>query len=158
MLSRACRCNFEGLQRDHRLSAFNGEYTNHAEDEYDIEESYDSDDGSADAEEEEDSSHARVCGYYIRGHCKKGADCDLLHDDEARASRGKGRGTRMCNYFLKGKCKNGDHCSFRHARPEGELTGTAHLPRRICATCQTSFPTAFKGPDHLAKCSACRRK
>ena len=50
-----------------------------------------------------------LCRYYMQGSCKKGPDCDFVHDP-SRKQNMKG----LCRYYMQGSCKKGPDCDFVH--------------------------------------------
>ena len=66
--------------------------------------------------------HKVVCKHWLRGLCKKGDDCDFLHQlDRDRMPE--------CWFFSNfGECSNKD-CIFLHIRPEDKVsTGLRQVP------------------------------
>ena len=73
--------------------------------------------------------HKVVCKHWLRGLCKKGDDCDFLHQlDRDRMPE--------CWFFSNfGECSNKD-CIFLHLRPEDKVrTGLQHKCRLSSPCC-----------------------
>ncbi|BFU21867.1 zinc finger protein, putative [Entamoeba histolytica HM-1:IMSS-B] len=81
-----------------------------------------------------------VCQHWLRGMCRKGANCDFLHRlDEER--------TPACHHFVKyGKCEKPE-CPFKHEDPQkaipcewykrgfckhGKKCKHGHVPKLMC--------------------------
>ncbi|NXQ52053.1 CPSF4 factor, partial [Anthoscopus minutus] len=66
-----------------------------------------------------------VCKHWLRGLCKRGDDCDFLHDYDA---------TRMpeCYFYSKfGECSNKD-CPFLHVEATASTLGCPWYDRGFC--------------------------
>ncbi|PWN50828.1 hypothetical protein IE53DRAFT_329561 [Violaceomyces palustris] len=82
-----------------------------------------------------DPTKRTVCKHWLRGLCKKGDQCDYLHEYDLR---------RMpeCRFFATfGFCNNGDECLYLHVEP--------YIKRRECENYNRGF--CPKGPDCLKK-------
>ena len=44
----------------------------------------------------------KICKFYMNGECKKGPDCDFIHNDN------------FCKHFYNNRCKFGDKCNKSH--------------------------------------------
>lgn len=53
---------------------------------------------------------SQPCKFYQEGDCKKGNNCNFLH--EMPTSNQKKRD--ICKFYLQGFCGKGDHCNFMH--------------------------------------------
>ena len=47
-------------------------------------------------------SNNKICKFFMTGTCKKGKDCEFIHNDN------------LCKHFFKGICKFGDKCKLSH--------------------------------------------
>jgi len=80
------------------------------------------------------SSKGKICIYYLKGKCSKGAGCKYKHEKPSQSPHRvapspvrdpkKGKNSRSpvrkptCNHFAKTKtCPFGDRCKFEHASP-----------------------------------------
>ena len=88
--------------------------------------------------------HKVVCKHWLRGLCKKGDDCDFLHQlDRDRMPE--------CWFFSNfGECSNKD-CIFLHIRPEDKVsTGLRQVPLSSSRVDRT-------GPSSAARVAPCTR-
>lgn len=73
------------------------------------------------------STHSNlVCKHWLKGLCKKGEDCDFLHEYNLR---------RMseCQFYTKnGYCQNGDECLYLHVNPESRLPPCENYQKGFC--------------------------
>ena len=87
-----------------------------------------------------------ICTYWLQGICKKGEDCEYLHDKDFaygafingdsylfRHAERYPYKEKNCPFYDKGFCKNGHNC--RHA----------HEPKQVCANYLYGF--CPEGPD-----------
>ena len=89
------------------------------------------------------SSKGKICVYFLKGKCAKGAGCKYKHDRTSpspqRVAPSPGRGTSkdksrtlsrsptrykpVCNHYSKNKtCPYGDKCKFAHSEPSAPAT------------------------------------
>lgn len=88
-------------------------------------------------EEEEEAAHEFVpmersevkCKYFFYGMCKRGDDCEFLHELPETEEEKRILEKPACMNF-PGRCKYGARCNFRHVLPDG-----------------TEVPTDPKGPS-----------
>eukprot|EP00927_Polykrikos_kofoidii_P053728 TRINITY_DN4828_c0_g3_i1.p1 TRINITY_DN4828_c0_g3~~TRINITY_DN4828_c0_g3_i1.p1 ORF type:complete len:1132 (-),score=141.05 TRINITY_DN4828_c0_g3_i1:52-3366(-) len=76
----------------------------------------------------------KMCGFFAKGECKKGRECDFLHPtnddwtpadgkhehDQAWLGRSRPKTHRLCVFFENGSCKKGDDCEFSHGSKDME--------------------------------------
>ncbi|KAE8234908.1 hypothetical protein CF326_g26 [Tilletia indica] len=73
-----------------------------------------------------DPQRRTVCKHWLRGLCKKGENCDYLHEYDMR---------RMpeCRFFASfGFCPSGDECLYLHVDPKAKVRECEHFRRGFC--------------------------
>ena len=53
---------------------------------------------------------SQPCKFYQEGDCKKGNNCNFLHEMPTSNQRKRD----ICKFYLQGFCGKGDHCNFMH--------------------------------------------
>ena len=67
-----------------------------------------------------------VCKHWLRGLCKKGEQCEFLHEYNLRKMP-------ECNFFVKnGYCMNGEECLYLHIDPHSRLPPCPHYDQGFC--------------------------
>ena len=67
-----------------------------------------------------------VCKHWLRGLCKKGEQCEFLHEYNLRKMP-------ECNFFLRnGFCSNGEECLYLHVDPRSRLPPCPAYERGFC--------------------------
>lgn len=67
-----------------------------------------------------------VCKHWLRGLCKKGDQCEFLHEYNLRKMP-------ECNYWSRyGTCSNGDDCLYQHPDPDSKRPPCPHFDRGFC--------------------------
>jgi hypothetical protein len=62
-----------------------------------------------------ETSQEKICAFFQIGKCKKGDECNFLHQKFHKAPNSKPKTVRLCSFFnTKGGCRNGDSCPFEH--------------------------------------------
>merc|ERR1719487_2445480 len=57
----------------------------------------------------------KMCKFYAKGVCKRGASCNFAHEQVALQPQPNLYRTRLCVAFAEsGHCKNGDSCRYAH--------------------------------------------
>lgn len=112
-----------------------------------------------------------VCKHWLKGLCKKGDECDYLHEYNLRKMS-------ECQFFNQnGYCQNGDECLYVHVKEDSKLPmcddynagfcekgprcGKRHVRRKLCEFYLVGF--CPDGPDckhgvHLKSGSAAKMK
>ncbi|KAK0536317.1 RNA-binding component of cleavage and polyadenylation factor [Tilletia horrida] len=73
-----------------------------------------------------DPQRRTVCKHWLRGLCKKGENCDYLHEYDMR---------RMpeCRFYASfGFCPSGDECLYLHVDPKAKVRECEHFRRGFC--------------------------
>ncbi|KAJ1477985.1 hypothetical protein T484DRAFT_1819205 [Baffinella frigidus] len=65
-----------------------------------------------------------VCKHWLRSQCKKGDDCDYLHQYDMKRMP-------LCHFFADGSCTK-DDCQFLHIRPEDKVIECPWYARGFC--------------------------
>ncbi|KAK0561571.1 RNA-binding component of cleavage and polyadenylation factor [Tilletia horrida] len=81
-----------------------------------------------------DPQRRTVCKHWLRGLCKKGENCDYLHEYDLR---------RMpeCRFYASfGFCPSGDECLYLHVDAKAKVRECEHFRRGFC-------PKAFAPPS-----------
>ncbi|KAH9507931.1 E3 ubiquitin-protein ligase makorin-1 [Bulinus truncatus] len=55
----------------------------------------------------------QVCRYFLHGACRKGAECQFMHD-KSRAVPSD----NVCRYYMFGRCSYGDKCRYDHVKSD----------------------------------------
>ena len=67
-----------------------------------------------------------VCKHWLRGLCKKGEQCEFLHEYNLRKMP-------ECNFFARnGYCSNGEECLYLHIDPQSRMPPCPHYDRGFC--------------------------
>ncbi|PHH51200.1 mRNA 3'-end-processing protein YTH1 [Ceratocystis fimbriata CBS 114723] len=67
-----------------------------------------------------------VCKHWLRGLCKKGEQCEFLHEYNLRKMP-------ECNFFSRnGFCSNGEECLYLHIDPQKRMLPCPHYERGYC--------------------------
>ncbi|KAH8128000.1 hypothetical protein FP744_10001070 [Trichoderma asperellum] len=67
-----------------------------------------------------------VCKHWLRGLCKKGEQCEFLHEYNLRKMP-------ECNFFMRnGYCSNGEECLYLHVDPLSKLPPCPHYDMGFC--------------------------
>jgi cleavage and polyadenylation specificity factor subunit 4 len=62
----------------------------------------------------------------MRALCKKGEQCEFLHEYNVR------RMPECVNFSRHGTCPNGDDCSYQHVNPASKRASCPHFDRGFC--------------------------
>ncbi|VDP94206.1 unnamed protein product, partial [Echinostoma caproni] len=85
-----------------------------------------------------------VCKHWLRGLCKKGDDCEFLHEYDM---------TKMpeCYFFSKfGECMNKE-CPFLHIDPATKVQDCPWYDRGFCRNGKAKWRTRTINPGHCSK-------
>ncbi|KAF8464076.1 hypothetical protein BDZ91DRAFT_730685 [Kalaharituber pfeilii] len=67
-----------------------------------------------------------VCKHWLRSLCKKGEQCEFLHEYNLRKMP-------ECNFFVRnGYCSNGEECLYLHIDPESKIPLCPHYEKGFC--------------------------
>lgn len=67
-----------------------------------------------------------VCKHWLKGLCKKGDQCDYLHEYNIRAR------AECTNYNRSGYCVSGEDCNYLHVDPATRLPPCPHYDKGFC--------------------------
>jgi cleavage and polyadenylation specificity factor subunit 4 len=67
-----------------------------------------------------------VCKHWLRGLCKRGDQCEFLHEYNLR------RMPECTNLVKLGYCPSGDECLYLHVRPEAKLPPCENYDNGFC--------------------------
>ncbi|KAK1254596.1 hypothetical protein MKX08_008591 [Trichoderma sp. CBMAI-0020] len=86
-------------------------------------------DGSQQQQQQQHPSgglNSLVCKHWLRGLCKKGEQCEFLHEYNLRKMP-------ECNFFMRnGYCSNGEECLYLHVDPLSKLPPCPHYDMGFC--------------------------
>ncbi|KAG0661065.1 RNA-binding component of cleavage and polyadenylation factor [Rhodotorula mucilaginosa] len=93
------------------------------------------------------SAHARtVCKHWLRGLCKKGPQCEFMHEYHLRKMP-------ECWFFAKyGFCSNGDECMYLHVTEEMRIRECPDYRKGFCPKgpdCKLKHVRRVMCPDYL---------
>ncbi|GAA5985258.1 hypothetical protein JCM10908_002589 [Rhodotorula pacifica] len=93
------------------------------------------------------SQHARtVCKHWLRGLCKKGQQCEFMHEYHLRKMP-------ECWFFAKyGFCSNGDECMYLHVTEEMRIRECPNYRKGFCPqgpNCKLKHVRRVMCPDYL---------
>ncbi|GAA5954356.1 hypothetical protein JCM10213_005360 [Rhodosporidiobolus nylandii] len=93
------------------------------------------------------SAHARtVCKHWLRGLCKKGAQCEFMHEYHLRKMP-------ECWFFAKyGFCSNGDECMYLHVTATMRVRECPKYRKGFCPDgpeCELKHVRRVPCPDYL---------
>lgn len=96
------------------------------------------------------SQHARtVCKHWLRGLCKKGQQCDFMHEYHLRKMP-------ECWFFAKyGFCSNGDECMYLHVTEDMRIRECPSYRKGFCP--QGASPPPPSSPHLLTPSLSCAR-
>ncbi|KAL7267090.1 RNA-binding component of cleavage and polyadenylation factor [Rhizina undulata] len=67
-----------------------------------------------------------VCKHWLRSLCKKGEQCEFLHEYNLRKMP-------ECNFFVRnGYCSNGEECLYLHIDPDSKIPLCPHYENGFC--------------------------
>ena len=71
-------------------------------------------------------SNNLVCKHWLKGLCKKGDQCDYLHEYNIRAR------AECTNFNRSGYCVSGEDCNYVHVDPATRLPPCPHYEKGFC--------------------------
>lgn len=71
------------------------------------------------------STNNLVCKHWLKGLCKKGDQCDFLHEYNIRMRA-------ECTHHSRGYCVSGDDCNYLHLDPWTRLPPCPHYEKGFC--------------------------
>ena len=81
-----------------------------------------------------------VCNDFLRGRCKRGANCIFLHDNSSAVAPGgmNPKRAEACNDFMRGRCTRGEACIYSHVIVGGG--GSSFIGTGIPGTAGGNYP------------------
>mmetsp|Transcript_63063 Transcript_63063/g.181407 ORF Transcript_63063/g.181407 Transcript_63063/m.181407 type:complete len:609 (+) Transcript_63063:77-1903(+) len=71
----------------------------------------------------------RICKFYVKGRCKRGASCMFAHNERELRPQPDFFKTQLCiDHFRHGSCSMGDACNYAHSPEEIRRT---NVPRKV---------------------------